>query len=165
MNHKDIHQLQYLTDELVKLPKENEWVEFKTNNDDPKMIGSAISALANSAALLGKLSAYMIWGVEDVSHKIVGSTFKPSTTKHNQQELESWLLQKLEPKIDFHFWEFEYQGFALVLLEIQAAIHKPVRFDGTEYIRIGSYTKNCVIFQKKSENYGVFWIVFLLKDK
>ena len=149
MNHKDIHQLQYLTDELVKLPKENEWVEFKTNNDDPKMIGSAISALANSAALLGKLSAYMIWGVEDVNHKIVGSTFQPSTAKHNQQELESWLLQKLEPKIDFHFWEFEYQGFALVLLEIQAAIHKPVRFDGTEYIRIGSYTKKLRDFSEK----------------
>ena len=42
MNHKEIHQLQYLADELIKLPKENEWVEFKTNNKDPKMIGEDI---------------------------------------------------------------------------------------------------------------------------
>ena len=53
MNHKEIHQLQYLADELIKLPKENEWVEFKTNNKDPKMIGEDISALSNS----GKVSA------------------------------------------------------------------------------------------------------------
>lgn len=149
MNHKEIHQLQHLTDELIKLPKENEWVEFKANNKDPKMIGEDISALANSAALLGKVSAYMVWGVEDANHKIVGTDFKPSATKHKQQELESWLLQKLEPKIDFHFWEFEYQGFEMVILEIQAAIHKPVRFDGTEYIRIGSYTKKLRDFSEK----------------
>ncbi|MEX4039512.1 ATP-binding protein [Haemophilus influenzae] len=60
MNHKEIHQLQHLADELIKLPKENEWVEFKTNNKDPKMIGEDISALSNSAALLGKVSAYMV---------------------------------------------------------------------------------------------------------
>ena len=83
MNHKEIHQLQHLADELIKLPKENEWVEFKTNNKDPKMIGEDISALSNSAALLGKVSAYMVWGVEDVNHKIVGTDFKPSATKHN----------------------------------------------------------------------------------
>ena len=149
MNHKEIHQLQHLADELIKLPKENEWVEFKTNNKDPKMIGEDISALSNSAALLGKVSAYMVWGVEDVNHKIVGTDFKPSATKHKQQELESWLLQKLEPKIDFHFWEFEYQGVEMVILEIQAAMHKPVRFDGTEYIRIGSYTKKLRDFSEK----------------
>lgn len=99
MNHKDIRQLQYLTDELIKLPKENEWAEFKINNKDPKMIGEDISALANSAALLGKVSAYMIWGIDDANHKIVGTDFQPSTTKYKQQELESWVLQKLEPKL------------------------------------------------------------------
>ena len=124
MNHKEIHQLQYLADELIKLPKENEWVEFKTNNKDPKMIGEDISALSNSAALLGKVSAYMVWGVEDVNHKIVGTDFKPSAMKHKQQELESWLLQKIEQKIDIHFWEFEYQGIERLIFEIQAAIHK-----------------------------------------
>lgn len=43
-----------LVRELIKLPQEAEWVEFKHNNDNPVSIGEYISALANSAALLGK---------------------------------------------------------------------------------------------------------------
>lgn len=45
--------------ELTKLPKETEWVEFKENNTDPQMIGENISALSNTAALLGKNT--LIW--------------------------------------------------------------------------------------------------------
>ena len=39
---------------LLKLDKENEWIEFKLNNDDPSMIGEYISALSNSATLSNK---------------------------------------------------------------------------------------------------------------
>jgi ATP-dependent DNA helicase RecG len=54
--------LSSLLRELCKLSKETEWVEFKHNNGDPQMIGETISALANSAALLGEQSAYMVLG-------------------------------------------------------------------------------------------------------
>jgi len=57
-NHE---QFPRLLQELSRLPKETEWIEFKHNNDDPQMIGEYISALANSAALLGKQSAYVVW--------------------------------------------------------------------------------------------------------
>ncbi|WP_232463682.1 ATP-binding protein [Methylovulum psychrotolerans] len=127
--------------ELCNLPKETEWVEFKHNNADPQMIGEYISALANSAALLGKQFAYVVWGVADEDHALLGTDFKPSTTRHKQQELESWLLQKLVPKIHFQFFEFDFGGKACAILEITAANHTPVQFDGTEYVRIGSYTK------------------------
>lgn len=50
-------------------------------------------------------------------------------------------MQKISPKIDFHFFEVDFKGYPVVLLQIEAARDKPVRFDGTEYIRIGSYTK------------------------
>lgn len=33
-----------LIKELVKLPNETEWIEFKHNNDEPHMIGEDISA-------------------------------------------------------------------------------------------------------------------------
>ena len=48
-----------LLSELTKLSNETEWVEFKHNND-PQPTGEYISALANSAALIGKQSAYMV---------------------------------------------------------------------------------------------------------
>ena len=74
----------------------------------------------------------MVWGIEDTTHNIIGTTFKPSCTKHNNQELESWLLQKLEPKVDFSFYEFNYQGVDIVILEIKPTRFKPVKFDGVE---------------------------------
>jgi ATP-dependent DNA helicase RecG len=44
-----------LVHELRKLPRETEWFEFKLNLSDPEEIGEYLSALANSAALLGKV--------------------------------------------------------------------------------------------------------------
>ena len=92
-------QLVILLRELCRLPSETEWVEFKQNNGDAPMIGEYISALSNSAALIGKPVGYVVWGIDDKSHKVVGTTFRPSKVRHKQQELENWLLQKITPKI------------------------------------------------------------------
>ena len=135
--NQELAQRVNLLRELCKLPKETEWVEFKHNNHNPQMIGEYISALANSAALLGKQSAYMVWGVEDNEHTPVGTDFKPSMVRHKQQELENWLLQKISPKILFQFLEFEIDNRPFVILDIAAANHTPVQFDHVEYIRIG----------------------------
>src|SRR5690625_7648607 len=104
-------QLLALLKELCSLPKETEWVEFK-RNADVEAIGEYISALSNSAALIGKQNAYMVFGIDDDTHKIVGTKFKPSLQKHKQQEVENWLLQKLQPKIHFRFYEFMAGGSA-----------------------------------------------------
>ena len=45
-----MQNLSLLIKELISLPNETEWLEFKHNNFDPDMIGADISALANSAA-------------------------------------------------------------------------------------------------------------------
>src|SRR2546427_4307377 len=58
-------QLSSLLVELLGLPHETEWVEWKHNNSDPAMIGEYLSALSNSAALHGRETAYMVWGIED----------------------------------------------------------------------------------------------------
>lgn len=133
--------LQGLVRELCKLPREAEWVEFKANNDNPQEIGEYLSALANAAALAGKTRAYLLWGVRDDDHALVGTTFDPGTTKKGNEELESWLLRLLEPRIDFRFDAVEVDGQRVVLLEIAAAQRNPVRFHGVEHIRVGSYKK------------------------
>lgn len=159
MTHpKPADYLQSLLTELLALPQETEWAEFKHNATKPEDLGEYISALANSAALLGKPLSYIVWGVDDGSHKVIGTNFKPSSARHKQQELESWLLQKLEPKIDFHFHTFKApNNLDVVILEIQAANHAPVRFDGVEYIRIGSYKKP---LGKHPEKERALWRVF-----
>jgi ATP-dependent DNA helicase RecG len=127
-----------LVHELCKLPTETEWVEFKQNNDSPEEIGEYLSALANSAALHGKSSAYLVWGIDDPTHEVVGTTLVPAAKKVGNEELENWLLRLLEPKIDFHFYPVEVDGKSVVLLEIEQAFRHPVRFSGQEYIRIGT---------------------------
>lgn len=128
-----------LVRELARLPKETEWVEFKVNNDDPKEIGEYISALANAATLAGKAKAYMVWGIEDASHNIIGTQFSPSTARQGNEELENWLLRLLEPRINFQFFELTIDDAPIVLLEISSATNQPVRFQGQEFIRVGSY--------------------------
>lgn len=76
----DIHLLARLKT-LCALPQETEWAEFKHNNEDPEMIGERLSALANSAALLGKDRAYFVWGIEDGTHRVLGTTFQPRRKK------------------------------------------------------------------------------------
>ena len=41
-----------LLNELRRLPRETEWVEFKHNNDNPEEIGEYLSTLANAARLI-----------------------------------------------------------------------------------------------------------------
>ncbi len=90
-----------LVRELCKLPRETEWLEFKGNNADPQEIGEYLSALANSAAYNCKASGYLIWGIENGTHRVIGTRFSPSTARKGNEPLESWLLRLLTPKIHF----------------------------------------------------------------
>ena len=148
---------QSLVRELAKLPNEAEWVEFKHNNADPKMIGEYISALANSAAILGKNHAYVIWGIDDKSHELIGTSFSPQQSKMGNEELENWLLRLLAPKVYFEFREIVIDAKNVVLLEIRTSHKQPVQFEGQEYIRVGSYKKKLKDFPEKERE---LWRVF-----
>lgn len=135
---KDIEKL--LTD-LKTLPKETEWVEFKNNYYDPQEIGEYISALSNSACLHNKANGYLVFGIEDETHNVVGTHFKPKQKKVGNEELENWLARLLNPRIDFVIYEFQDTGKQIVLFEIDATVNTPVKFRGIDYIRVGSYKK------------------------
>ncbi len=143
--------------ELRKLSQETEWVEFKQNNEKPEEIGEYISALANAAALTGKVHAWLVWGIDDITHDVVGTSFRPLTAKVGNEELENWLLKSLSPKINFRFYTVEANEKSVVLLEIGAAFRHPVQFKKTEFIRIGSYKKPLKDFPEKERE---LWRVF-----
>ena len=90
-NEYMIGNIDILVKELSKLPKEVGWVEFKHNNCEPNMIGEDISALANTATLNDRDYAYMIWGVDDTTHEIIGTKVRLQMEKKGEQELENWL--------------------------------------------------------------------------
>jgi predicted HTH transcriptional regulator len=138
-----------LVRELCGAPVETGWLEFKHNKADPQEIGEYISALANTAALEGKAHAYVLWGVDDVNHAILGTDFDPSQQQIGNEELESWLLRQLAPRIGFHFLRVVLDGLLVIVLEIDCAFRHPVQFRGAEFIRIGSYKKRLKDFQEK----------------
>lgn len=146
-----------LVRELCALPRETEWVEFKVNRAEPQEIGEHISALSNSAALAGKAFAYLLWGVRDNDHVVVGTTFDPGAARIGNEELESWLLRLLEPKIDFRFFRVLLDPGAVVLLEMERAARHPVRFSGQEFIRVGTYKKKLKDLPEKER---ALWRIF-----
>jgi ATP-dependent DNA helicase RecG len=130
-------------DGFLKLPAETEWVEFKHNNDNPQMIGEYLSAISNSAALECQPFGYIVWGIEDGTHNVVGTTFKPRQKKgQGNEDLEPWSNKLLSPRINFRIFEFDTDdGTPVVLFEIQAANTAPVAFSGRRYVRVGSHKK------------------------
>ena len=130
-----------LVRELVKLPTETEWVEFKENNADPQEIAEYISALSNAATLCGKSRGYLVWGVEDATHEIVGTSFDYRKAKKGNEELEAWLARMTNPKTSFRFYGDTVDGKAVTLLEIPAAVREPTKHGTTAFVRVGSNKK------------------------
>ena len=147
-------EFEILIEELRALPQESEWVEFKENNYNPQTIGEYISALSNSACLDNKEFGYLVFGIEDKTHQIVGTSFKPKKEKIGNQELENWLITQLGPQIDFRIIEHEINGKQLVLFQIDTALNRPVSFRGVSYIRVGSYKKK---LKDHPEKEGKIW--------
>lgn len=131
---------------MCKQPNESGWVEFKRNNWSPQMIGEDISALANSAVLADRSHAYMIWGVDDATHEIVGTTVRLKSEKKGNQELENWLRYLLSRNADFEFYSVDVDGKHVEMIVLSRAEGLPVTFEKVDYIRSGSYTKKLVEF-------------------
>ena len=136
-----MENLDKLVRELMALPSETQWVEFKHDNYDPKMIGQDISALANGAALQDKDYAYFVWGIDNESHEIVGTKYDLQSLKKGNQELENWLRFLLSDHADFEFQKVVMEGETVGVMTIKASENLPIVFEKIEYIRIGSYTK------------------------
>ena len=143
-------RLKELINELIKQPHESEWVEFKLNFHSEQEIGENISSLANGAAIQNQEFGYLVFGIEDKTHIIKGTTFKPKQHKKGNEELEHWLAQRLDPRIDFRIHEFTYDAQRnIALFVIPAAQNKPVDFSHTPYIRVGSITRKLAEFPEK----------------
>lgn len=127
-------------DRLRGSPREGATVEFKGNVQEPSEIGQYLSALANSAALEGHDRGWMVWGVEDGTHTVKGTTFAPFSKKgEGNQALIMWLQQKTSPKADFAFHECQHPTGKVILLEIHPPRTAPIAFENIRYIRIDSH--------------------------
>lgn len=126
-----------IVSKLINYDTEEEWFEFKENLDKAAEVGKYISALSNAAAYHRKDYGYLIWGVEDSSHEIVGT--KVNYRKNINGELfEHFLARSIKPDIAFSFNEVQINGKRVVVLEIPKAKNVPTSYDKVRYLRIGS---------------------------
>lgn len=133
-------ELKVLLEQLVLLPAEQQWVEFKMNKGSisNENIGEYISALSNGATLANKPFGFLIWGIQDETHHIVGTNFSFINAKQGNQDLELWLRNLLQPAIHFEVFEFVYDDRSITLLRIPAARGEPTLFQKKPFIRVGS---------------------------
>ena len=144
-----------LVDRLRALPAETEWCEFKRNNHEPQQFGEYLSALANAACVAVQPRGYLLFGIDDQTHEVVGTLFDPYATKaKGNQDLLLWLAGRLHPNTGFEPHIVAHPRGRVVLFEIGPARDQPVRFCDQAFIRVGSCKTE---LSKHPEKARVIW--------
>ena len=122
---------------MVVLQAETEIVEFKEAKEgyDFGKIGKYFSALSNEANLKSKSCAWLIFGVENRKHEIIGSNYR--TNRKDLDRLKKEIGDKTTQNISFiEIYELENQKGRVVMFQIPAAPKGiPIAFEGFYYGR------------------------------
>jgi hypothetical protein len=117
---------------------EDEVVEFKRGKDSYSAsdLGKYLSALANEANLRGKDRAWIVFGVDDKTRKVVGTTYK-----ENPEQLQATKKQVLDGTGSITFrniHEMLHPDGRVILFEVPAAPRgMPITSNGHAYGRAG----------------------------
>lgn len=125
--------------QLLNLQAENEIVEFKEAKAgyDFGKLGKYFSALSNEANLMKKNGAWLVFGVENKEHKIVGTKFREN--RPDLDNLKKELADKTSNRITFlEIYELHLNEGRVILFQIPPAPKGlPVSFEGHFYGRDG----------------------------
>lgn len=125
-------ELHNILQNLRNLTAENEVVEFKEakNTYDFNKLGKYFSALSNEANLKGKPYAWLIFGVENSKHAIVGTKFR--IQRKDLDSLKSEIANKTTNRITFvEIHELDEPEGRVILFQIPAAPKGfPIAFEG-----------------------------------
>ena len=142
-------KLNKILEDLVSRDFEEDWFEFKENWFEPHALGEYISGMSNVAAVLGQEKAFFVWGIENKTHKVVGTSFDYHKEVNGGEPLEHYLARLTRPDIAFSFHEITFHGKRIVILLIPAAEKTPTAFDRIRYYRIGSSKVNLMDYPER----------------
>jgi len=132
-------QLKKLLNELISLPSENEWVEFKkaATNFHFNDIGKYFSALSNEANLKGKESGWLIFGIEDKTRDIIGTRYRMK--RQDLDSLKREIANKTTNRITFiEIHDLKLPKGRVIMFQIPPAPPGiPVAWEGHYYGRDG----------------------------
>ncbi len=131
-----IHNPARLVINLAAKAKETEWVEFKVGVFNAETAGRYISALANSAIFCGENKGYLIFGVEDGTHNIVGTDVRIEREKVGSDTFLFWLSKRLDPRVNVEHASIMIDGKTIEILAVDPTYQRPVKFNNVAYIRI-----------------------------
>lgn len=130
-------------DRLRTRTAEAEWYEFKENrvphNDE---LGHYLAGLSNAAALAHKRYGYLIVGINDDRHEVVGTAYDPYAATAKGQDLLHWLSRGFDPRVHVSAEAVAHPDGRVVVFEVGAARDRPVSFYGKAKIRVGSSLTN-----------------------
>jgi ATP-dependent DNA helicase RecG len=130
-----------LVDRMRALPTETEWLDFKRNHVEPEQLGAYVSALANEARLCNQPRGYLLFGIDDRTHDVVGTRFDPYATKaRGNQDLLPWLAAFLAPNPGLEVLQISHPEGRVLLLAVGPARDRPVTFMGKASCRAGTST-------------------------
>lgn len=117
----------------------NEIVEFKEakNDFDSSKLGKYFSAISNEANLKQKEYGWLIFGVEDKKHQIVGTQYR--STPKSLESVKGEISRKTTEQISFiEIYELKQEGKRVLMFQIPAAPKGiPIAFGGHYYARNG----------------------------
>ena len=132
-------ELNDILNRLCGLEAENEIVEFKEakSNYDFTKLGKYFSALSNEGNLKGKPFGWLVFGIEDKKHNIVGSIYR--SKRKDLDSLKGEMANKTTNRISFiDIHEVNLPEGRVVMFQIPAAPKGiPTAFDGHYYARDG----------------------------
>ena len=132
-------QLKGTLNDLRSLDSENEIVEFKEakNNYDLTKLGKYFSALSNEANLCSKPYGWLVFGVKDNDHSIVGTQYR--SERKDLDKLKGEIANKTTNRISFiDIHEVNLPEGRVILFQIPSAPKGiPIAFDGHYYARDG----------------------------
>jgi len=125
--------------ELMNLPTETEWVEFKEakSNYDFDDLGKYFSALSNEANLKRQSAGWLIFGVADkYPRQVVGTRYRNQSP--GLERLKQEIAKKTNHKMTFKtIHEITVEGRRVLMFEIPSAVQGiPTTWNGIAYGRI-----------------------------
>lgn len=133
-------ELSLKAQELLKLPAETEWAEFKRAEKDFSFheLGKYFSALSNEANIKKEKYGWIIFGIDHKTRKILGTSYR----RHGKRALDALkkeIADKTTGRITFQeIYELIVDGQRAVVFQIPAAPEgMPVAWEGHYYGREG----------------------------
>lgn len=130
-------ELTTLLQKLLSLPAETELVEFKRaeNNFSDSNLGEYFSALSNEANLKGVERSWLIFGIDNESHQVLGSNYK--ARRSSLHEMKKKIADQTTNRITFdEIYELKFEGKRVVMFQIPAApLGLPIAYKGHYYGR------------------------------